>query len=171
MFFAGLFWTLSLPVAFILIFLNSGADTRAIIAYVFMAVLWFAAIKIMSAGIYGFKRNKRAVILIINDDSIDALLNNKRNSQLQNIKFSDICCFSFSSNRTEYNKITKQYSIKPHSAGTINFALKNNKSAVCGFSIYDADVAAKMILAKIDDDQIDTSCNELTKDGKYTPKG
>ncbi len=167
----GLIWALLLPLVVAVLVLSVGADTRAIIAYIFIAILWIASIRLFSAGIYGCKRNKKAVILVINEETLDALFYGKHNEMVREISFSNICDFSFSSNGTKFNKSTEQYEIQPNSTGLISFALKDNKSAVFELRIYDADVAAKMILAKLDDDQIDSTNNELARDGTYTPKG
>jgi len=167
----GLLWSLLLPGLFVWIFLSVGAETGAIVAYVFIVILWLIAVRIFFAGIYGFKRNKKAVILIVREDGMEALLYGKRNAAMQSVSFAEICDFSFSSNGTIFNKFTQQYEINPNSTGVICFASKKDKNECFRLSIYDADVAAKMILEKIDESQIDRSDNELSKDGVYTPKG
>lgn len=166
----GIFWIAAIPAALVLFILRAETQTEIIPAYIFMPILWFAAMKIFSVGVEGLRNNGKTA-LVLYDDSLDIIVHRKkRKDEMLNFKFEDIRGFYFVSNGTKFNKTTKQYEIKPNSSGTIYFALEDDSIDVYSASIYNALPAAEFIIANLDESQINKSRNELTKDGRHTPK-
>lgn len=168
--FGGLFWVAAIPAALVLFILEADGQAEVIPAYIFMPILWFAAIKIFSVGVEGIKNNGKTA-LVVYDDSVDILVHYKHGkNQMINFKFQDIRGFYFISHGTKYNKTTKTYEIKPNSSGSIYLALEDDSINVYSVNVYNALPAAAFIIENLDESQIDKSRNELTKDGRHTPK-
>ena len=157
---AGLFWMLALPAAAALIIIKtvnsqiSGGETACLVfAVIAMALLEFAAVKILSEGLYGFYRHKKTAIIIY-EDCVEIFFCKKRFKTVSRIvNFSDIRKFYAVSGWDG-----KQYTPKCH--GTIFFDIAD-ENTYFGVTIYDAKTAAELILEKLDFSQIDHSRNEV----------
>lgn len=168
---AGLFWTITLPIIIALLIKQEGISAQMILPYICILILLIAAICILLMGINDIRYNKK-LVLTLNEDNLEIVVHFKKNqNKTVKIDYKDIKDFCFVSDGTTFNKQTKKYEISPNSTGTISFAKKGNKIDLYYAPIYNALPAAKFILSKIDESQIDKTSNELTKDGKHTPKG
>ena len=157
--FAGLFWMLALPAAAALIIIktvysqySSGEIACLVFAFIAIALLEFAAIKIFSDGLYGFYRHKKTAIIVY-DDCVEIFFSIKK--------------FKTVSRTINYNDIRNFYAVsgresKAKSYGTIFFDIADEKKYF-GVTVYDAKTAAELILEKLDFDQIDHIRNEIKK--------
>lgn len=157
--FAGLFWMLALPAVVVIIIIKivysqfSGGEIVCLVfAFIAIALLEFAAVKIFSEGLYGFYRHNKTAIIIY-DDCVEIFFSRKKfKTDSRIINFNDIRNFYFVSGRKS----------KPNCYGTIFFDIADEKKYFSA-TIYDAETAAELILEKLDFDQIDHSNNEVEK--------
>ena len=170
----GLFLAVIIPVVYgvafdQLILLSIG---KIVLVSVFFGIFMLASILFVVSGISEFIANGKTH-LILNDDSLQIVVNKgKLKGRIHEIGYAEIEEFYFVSNGTKRDKKTGKYYIKEKSSGMICFykgSPKNNE--FYSASIYDAMPAAQFILDKLQNEQIDSSSNELDKDGTHHPKG
>lgn len=156
---AGLFWILILPAIIVIIVIkavhsqfSSGEITCLVFAFIAMALLEFAAVKIFIEGLYGFYRHKKTAIIIY-DDCIEFFFSSKKfKTNMRTVNYNDIRNFYVVSEREA----------KGSSFGKIFFDIADEKKYFSA-TIYNAKTAAELILAKLDFEQIDHANNEVKK--------
>lgn len=167
MFCGGLFWCPLIPLAYYLAYgqITSQGVGTMIFVTVAMALLLFAAILFLANGISGLIANGKKH-LVLNDDGLQIIINSgKRKGTVYDISYRDIKEFYLVCQGV-YNNIISKYYVKAHACGNINFNVGDK--FYCA-SVYDATSAAKLIMDKLQDSQIDTSKNELDRDGNFIP--
>lgn len=162
----GLFWCPVIPFAYYLAFdqITSQGIGTAIFVTVAMALLMLAAIIFLVHGIWGLIANGKKH-LVLSDDSLQIIVNSgKHKGTVHNISYSDIKEFYFASKGTLKNKLTGEFYIRENAAGLIDF--RANGQYYCA-SVYNAKAAAQFIMNKLQDEQIDSSKNELDRNGNH----
>lgn len=155
----GLFWVSALPAAVVIIIIKivysqlGGVETVCLIfAFIAIALLEFAAVKIFSEGLYGFYRHNKTAIIIY-DDCVEIFFSRKKfKTDSRIINFNDIRNFYFASGRKS----------KAGCCGTIFFDIADENKYFSA-TIYEAKTAAEFILEKLDFDQIDHRNNKVEK--------
>lgn len=149
---------LALPVAVVIMIIKivysqfSGGEIVCLVfAFIAIALLELAAVKIFSEGLYGFYRHNKTAIIIY-DDCVEIFFGRKKfKTDSRIVNFNDFRNFYFVSGRN-----SKQ------NYGTIFFDIADEKKYFSA-TVYDAKTAAELILEKLDFDQIDHRNNEVEK--------
>lgn len=167
-FLGGLFWCPLIPLAYVLGFdqiTEQGIGTMIFVTAA-MALLMFAALVFVVNGVRWLIANGK-LHLVLSEDYLQIIVNSgKHKGTVHEIKYADIKEFYFIS-KGAYNNITAKYYLSGKGCGTINFNVGDQ--FYCA-SVYNAISAAKMIMDKLNDSQIDKSKNELDREGSFTPK-
>ena len=173
-FFGSLFWSIAIPAVYGIAFkqLTMQSVSTIVIVTLLMGIMAFAAVMVFISSIKDIIANGKTH-LILNDDSLQIVVNKgKLKGRTHEIDYAEIEEFYFVSDGTRKDKKTGKYYIKEKSSGLLGFykgSPENND--FYKVTIYDAMPAAQFILGKLQDEQIDSSKNELDKDGTHHPKG
>lgn len=169
MFLAGLVWTPVLPAAYALLFRELMRQNVALILLVTvcMALLLLAAVVLLKNGIAGLIANGKTRLILLDDSLQLVTVSGKGKGRILMIEYAALSNFCFSATRAKQDKKTKRYYIAENTKGLILFSAQKTEYYV---SIYNAYPAARFILDRLQEDQIDLNRTELDKTGIYTPK-